>query len=96
MTKHSDDFVGPIVTRGEISDAIAEAVEVDNPNRERRLVETSGYVRVEARGECVIRFATVEDMLGRDFSISDLERNMPGFSGLIRVDSEQVRFVASK
>lgn len=93
---HANDFVGPIVTRGEISDAVAEAAAIDNADRELKLEENAGYVRVEARGECVIRFATVAEILGRPFCVSDLERNMPGFSGLIRVDSDQVRFLASK
>lgn len=96
MPEHSEDFVGPIVTKGEISDAVAEAAAIDNSARELRLEEHAGYVRIEARGECVIRFATVEEVLGRKFSATDLERNMPGFSGLIRMDSDKVRFVASK
>ncbi|MFG1294248.1 MmoB/DmpM family protein [Xanthobacter variabilis] len=93
---HAEDFVGPIVTRGEISDAVAEAAAIDNEGRKLRLGENSGYVRVEVQGECVIRFKTVSEVLGRDFSVTDLERNMPGFSGLIRVDADQVRFLASK
>ena len=96
MSGHSGDFVGPIVTRGEISDAVAEAVEIDNKDRELRLGENAGYVRIEVRGECVINFDTVSDVLGREFTITELERNMPGFSGLIRVDSDHIRFVATK
>lgn len=94
--QNSNDFVGPIVTRGEMSDAVIEAVEIDNPDRERRTEETSAYIRVEVRGECLIRFETMTDVLGRKFSIGDLERNMPGFAGFIRTDHDQVRFVSSK
>jgi toluene monooxygenase system protein D len=94
--RHEDDFVGPIVTRGEMSDAVVEAVEIDNPDRERRIEETLAYVRVEVRGRCVIRFATMEQVLGRKFAIGDLERNMPGFAGFIRTDYDEVRFVSSK
>lgn len=96
MTDHAKDFVGPIVTRSEISDAVAEAAAIDNEGRELRLEENAGYVRVQVQGECIIRFETVSDVLGYRFTMSDLERNMPGFSGLIRVDSDQVRFLASK
>ncbi|PWR19503.1 MmoB/DmpM family protein [Zavarzinia aquatilis] len=96
MSEHEKDFVGPVVTRGEISDAVAEAAEIDNEGRETRLEENAGYVRIEVQGECVIRFDTVSDVLGHRFTMSDLERNMPAFSGLIRVDSEQVRFLAVK
>jgi toluene monooxygenase system protein D len=93
---HAMDFVGPIVTRGEISDAVAEAVAIDNPDREMRVEESAAYVRIEVRGECIIRLETLSEVLGRDFSTSDLERSMPGFSGLVRIDDEQLRFVASK
>jgi toluene monooxygenase system protein D len=92
----SADFVGPIVTRGEMSDAVAEAVAIDNPDRERRVEETSAYVRVEARGQCLIRFDTMSEILGRPFNLGDLECNMPGFAGFIRTDHDHVRFVSSK
>ena len=94
--KGENDFVGPIVTRGEMSSAVIEAVEIDNPERERRTEETSAYVRVECRGECVITIATMSEVLGRKFTIGELERNMPGFAGFIRTDADQVRFVATK
>lgn len=93
---NENDFVGPIVTRGEMSDAVIAAVEIDNPNRERRTEETSAYVRVECRGECLITVDTMSDVLGRKFSIGELEKNMPGFAGFIRTDSDRIRFVSSK
>lgn len=92
----ANDFVGPIVSRGELSTAVAEAVAIDNPDRERRTEETSSYVRIEVRGECIITFATMTDVLGRKFTIGELERNMPGFAGFIRTDHDRVRFVSSK
>lgn len=91
-----EGFVGPIVTRGEMSAAIIEAVEIDNPDRERRIEETAAYVRIECRGECLITVETVSEILGRKFTIGDLEQNMPGFSGFIRTDSDQIRFIASR
>jgi hypothetical protein len=45
--------------------------------------------------ECVIRFDTVSEMLGRDVTRSDIESNMPSLEGFIRVDSEQMRFLAT-
>jgi len=95
-SRHADDFVGPIVTRGEMSDAVAEAVEIDNPGREMRVLPSDSYVRIEARGICKITFATMTDVLGRQFSFGDLEVNMPGFGGFIRTEDDHVRFVASK
>lgn len=96
MADRSADFVGPIVTLGEISDAVADSARIDNESREIRVQEHAGYVRIEARGELVLRFDTLGEMLGRRFSVHELERNMPGFSGLIRIDDEQVRFLAVK
>ncbi|CCB65463.1 MmoB/DmpM family protein [Hyphomicrobium sp. MC1] len=93
---NANDFVGPIISRGEMSDAVKEAVEIDNPDREKRTEETAAYVRIEARGECIITFKTMSEILGRKFSIGELERNMPGFAGFIRTDSDQVRFVSNK
>ena len=95
-TSHDQDFVGPIITQGEISDAAREAAAIDNPGREIRIEEHASYVRVQAKGECVLRVETMERILGRGFSIGELERNMPGFSGFIRTEQDQVRFVASK
>lgn len=94
--KSANDFVGPIVTRGELSDAVLEAVAIDNQGRERRTEETSSYVRIEVRGECIVNFATVSEVLGRKFTFGELERNMPGFAGFIRTDQDRVRFVSSK
>ena len=94
--KHDQDFVGPIITAGEISDAAKEAAVIDNPGRELRIEEHASYVRVEAKGECVLRVETMERFLGREFSIGELERNMPGFAGFIRTAQDSVRFVASK
>lgn len=94
--KSANDFVGPIVSRGELSDAVQEAVAIDNPEREKRTEETSSYVRIEVRGECVITFATMTEVLGRKFTFGELERSMPGFAGFIRTDDDRVRFVSSK
>jgi toluene monooxygenase system protein D len=79
-----------------MSAAVVEAVKIDNPDRERRIEETTSYVRVEVRGECLITFATMTEVLGRKFTIGELERNMPGFAGFIRTDDDRVRFVSSK
>ena len=94
-SEHADDFVGPIVTQGEVSDAAAEALVIDNPGRETRVEEHAAYVRIQARGECVLRVATMEKLLGRKFSVGEFEANMPGFSGFIRTSFDQVRFIAT-
>ncbi|MEZ5833198.1 MAG: MmoB/DmpM family protein [Dongiaceae bacterium] len=96
MTGKLEDFVGPIVTQGEISDAAIEAASIDNPGREVRIEEHASYVRVQARGECILTMATMEKLLGRKFTFGEFERNMPGFAGFIRTSQDQIRFIASK
>ena len=88
-------FVGPVVKNSEIGDAIIEAIYQDNQGREIEVEEHSSYTRVKVEKECVIRFDTVSNMLGREISRSDIEANMPSLEGFIRVNSEQMRFLAT-
>lgn len=87
-------FVGPVIKTGEIGDAVLEAIHEDNDGREIIVEEHASYLRIKVKGECVIRFSTVGDMLGRDVTRSDIEANMPSLEGFIRVDSEQMRFIS--
>jgi hypothetical protein len=57
--------------------------------------EHASYTRIKVEKECVIRFDTVSEMLGRDVTRGDIESNMPSLEGFIRVDSEQMRFLAT-
>lgn len=98
MTTNSEenDFVGPIITLGEIADAAIEAAEIDNPGREIRVIPGSSYIRLEGRGGIVLSVSSMSQALGRPFLMGDLERNMPGFSGFIRMGADHVKFVASR
>jgi hypothetical protein len=88
-------FVGPVVKNSEIGDAILEAIYQDNQGREIEVEEHASYTRVKVEKECVIRFDTVSSMLGREASRGDIEANMPSLEGFIRVNSEQMRFLAT-
>lgn len=90
------DYVGPIITVGEIADAAIDAAELDNPGREIRVTPGPSYIRLEARGEIVLSVANMTQALGRPFFMGELEKNMPGFAGFIRMGSDSVKFVASK
>lgn len=96
MSTDEETFVGPIITRGEISDAAIEAAAYDNPGREVRVQSGPSYIRLEARGEMLLTVANMSEVLGRPFTMGELEKNMPGFSGFIRMASDHVRFVSSK
>ncbi len=88
-------FVGPVIKNSEIGDAVLEAIYEDNEGRKIEVEEHASYMRIKVEKECVIRFDTVSDMLGRDVSRGDIESNMPSLEGFIRVDSEKMRFLAT-
>ncbi|MFC1680511.1 MmoB/DmpM family protein [Pseudomonadota bacterium] len=88
-------FVGPVIKNGEIGDAVLEAIREDNKGRRIEVEEHASYVRIKVEKECVIRFDTVSEMLGREATRSDIEANMPSLEGFIRVDSEKMTFLAS-
>ena len=88
-------FVGPVLKNSEVGDAIVEAIYEDNNERKIEVEEHASYFRVKVEKECVIRFDTVSQMLGRDVTRADIEANMNSLEGFIRVDSEKMRFLAT-
>ena len=91
----SNRLVGPVITRGEIGDAVLEAIYEDNEGRNIEVEEHASYVRIKVDKECVVRFDTVSNMLGRDVTRTDVESNLPSFEGFIRVDTDKMRFLAT-
>ena len=57
-------FVGPVIKNGEVGDAVLEAIHEDNKDRKIEIEEHASYFRIKVEKECVIRFATVSEMLG--------------------------------
>ena len=94
-TKNQERFVGPVMRAGEIGDAVIDAIREDNAQRTIEVEEHASYYRVKVEGECLIRFSTVADMLGRDVNLSDIEGNMPAFEGFIRIETGQMRFLSN-
>ena len=88
-------FVGPVLKNNEVGEAVLEAIYEDNVGRKIEIEEHASYVRVKVEKECVIRFETVTNMLGREATRSDIEANMPSLEGFIRVESDQIRFLAT-
>jgi hypothetical protein len=88
-------YVGPVIKNGEVGEAVVEAVYEDNEGRKIEIEEHASYFRIKVEKECVIRFKTVSDMLGRDVSRADIEANMPSMEGFIRVEANQIRFLAT-
>ena len=92
----SRNMVGPVIQAGEFADAIAEAIAIDNPGKQVSVRERASYVRIEVDAECILRRSTVQEVLGRPFRLSEIEQNMPSFSGQIDAGEEKIRFYFEK
>ena len=87
-------FVGPVIKNGDVGDAVVEAIHEDNKGKRIEVEEHASYFRIKVEKECVIRFDTVSEMLGREVTRADIEANMPSMEGFIRIEPEQIRFLA--
>jgi len=88
--------VGPIVRAGEVALAVAEAAEIDNPDKEIKVLDQTAYLRISCEHEMIIRRETIEECLGKDFEMRELEINMASFAGQIEATSDLVRFYFEK
>ena len=86
------DAVGPILKSGDIASAVVEVVEQDNPDSEFKIDDSGGYIRIETPRECWIRRATVEDLLGRPFSMQELGIVLASFAGRVETTPDYFRF----
>lgn len=93
---HLNNKVGPIMRQGELAKAVAEAAEIDNPGKEIVVEDKTAYLRIQADGEMIIRRQTVEEMLGRSFSMNELEVELSSFAGRIDTHVDHVRFYYTK
>ena len=67
--------------------AIVEAIMQDNPAAQ--IDEQPGMVRVNADGRLVVKRATVEEKLGRDFDLQEMHVHLITLSGNIDEDDDQ-------
>jgi toluene monooxygenase system protein D len=88
--------VGPVLRSGEIATAAVEAVQIDNPGKDISIKDHIAYVRVEIEQECVIRQATMAEMLGRPFRMQEIETDLSSFAGQIEATEDYVRFYLEK
>ena len=88
MTTEHGNLVGPVIRAGELADAVALAIEDDNPGCAVRVTDRGDYVRVEIDGRCRLTRRSLERHLGREFSLPLLEIEMPSFAGRLstRID----------
>lgn len=93
---HLNNRVGPVLRQGALARAVIEAAELDNPDRTLTVDDKLAYVRVSTDGELLLRRATIEEMLGKPFRMSELEVELSSFSGRIETTAEHVRFYFEK
>jgi len=93
---HLNNRVGPVLRQGALARAVIEAAEADNPDKIIAVDDKLAYVRVSTEGELILRRATIEEMLGKPFHMSELEVELSSFSGRIENSAEQVRFYFEK
>jgi toluene monooxygenase system protein D len=88
----TNNNVGPIVRAGEVAEAVAEAAIVDNPDKEITVEANGAYSRIYTNDELIITRETIEEELGHDFKMTELEVNLASFAGRIEVTEDQARF----
>ena len=85
------DSVGPVLEAGEVAAAIIVAIR--EANEEVTVQDRGAYVRVLVPGRCIVRRDAIERALGRTFVFpGDLERAMPSFKGMLRIDTDEVEW----
>lgn len=85
-------MVGPVV-RGldsALADAVIEAVEADNPDADVMVDDQGGYIRVHTAQECRITRGSLEEALGRPFRLHQLEPQLAGFAGRMKVTDDEI------
>ncbi len=78
------DAVGPVIRGGELAEAVAAAIEEDNPGQPLAVLDRGEYVRIHTARNCRLTRATLEKHLGRSFPLSQLEVEMPSWAGRLR------------
>jgi toluene monooxygenase system protein D len=76
-------LVGPVI-RGmdeDIINAVIDAAEEDNPDKEIMIEDRGGYVRIQTDGKMRLTEASMVQALGRPFRLSELEPSLVSFAG---------------
>lgn len=95
-TAHLNNMVGPVMRNGELAKAVAEAADLDNPGKKILTEDKIAYTRIQTEGELILRRATIEEMLGKPFRMTELEIELSSFAGRIETHQDYVRFYYEK
>jgi toluene monooxygenase system protein D len=88
--------VGPVFNGGDVAQAAIEAAQWDNPDKEITVVDKGAYIRISAEQELIITRESMEEVLGRDFQMNEIEIHLGSMAGQIEVTPEQIRFYFEK
>ncbi|HEY8857783.1 MAG TPA: MmoB/DmpM family protein [Rugosibacter sp.] len=88
--------VGPVMRQGELAQAVVEAAEIDNPEKVIKVEDKLAYLRIQTSDEMILKRQTIEEMLGRPFSMNELEVDLASFAGRIDTHVEYIRFYHAK
>jgi toluene monooxygenase system protein D len=88
----ADKLVGPVIRGfdGELAEAVAAAIETDNPDADVLVDDQGGYIRISVPHRCLLRRSSLEAELGRTFPLSELEHALSGFAGRVRQTDDQM------
>lgn len=67
---------------------IVEAIEEDNPDV--TVIHNPAMIRIENEGYLVVKKATVEEKMGRDWEVPELHLNLISLGGNVGEDDEQL------
>jgi toluene monooxygenase system protein D len=87
-----EDMVGPVIRAGALADAVAAAAEDDNPGADVHVIERGDYVRIHIDRQLRLTRASIENYLGKSFSLAQLEAEMPSFKGRMEGNVDEVRW----
>lgn len=68
---------------------IIEAILADNPHAV--LDAQPAMVKIDAEGELVVRRSSIEELIGRDFNLQELQVNLITMSGYLDEDDDEFR-----
>ena len=83
------DLVGPIIRAGNLAEAVIEAIEADNPDRDVLVLDRDDYVRIHTSRQCRLTQASLERSLGQPFPLAALEIDMPSFKGRLSTRTDE-------
>ncbi|MDO8308983.1 MAG: MmoB/DmpM family protein [Actinomycetota bacterium] len=83
------DLVGPVIRAGNLAEAVIEAVDADNPDRDVLVLDRDDYVRIHMVGECRLTLASLERSLGQSYQLAALEIEMPAFRGRLKTRTDE-------